>query len=562
MDLDDLSDWEHNSHGGKFWHHALAGASAGICEHLAMYPFDTIKTNIQAARPSECGPSGATACGSSVKVPGGVSTGSSVASSSTSSCASAGARTVACPRSTAGHSFSTVTPTAAMPMPGSSAARAGGFFSGLNMGSVLGAPNMGTVVGGPAGAASCSTAAASAIAPGTTTAPSSSAAAAEYSGTLNTFRAIRNEAGIRGLYRGVSAMAAGCVPAHIGYFCAYEVVRQRLSDLAAGGSASRLASLTAGPGGSSSSSSDSAGAFVRRRSSTKNKEKGEDHSTEVLSESSSAISRRDLSNSSSTTLLAADEVVSSPSSSSSSSSTSSPSFSSSNSSDKEQVVVPSSSQQSLSADTTWVIGSLAGAAGAFMHDLVLTPLDVAKQRMQLNSAHTKNCADCVRHVIRTEGYGALYRSFPVALLSNVPFSMIMVGTNETLKQAFNVNTVCQSREDFYTKLPVYLSLAGVSSGIAAVCTQPLDVIRTRIQTQSCLLSQASAAKASSLKTAASSNSIRYHGLVDGAARILREEGARAFFKGSVARVLTVVPSLSISWASYEAIKSFLVRNDF
>jgi len=36
-----------------FWaHHAVAGAFAGLLEHLAMHPFDTIKTNMQAVRTS------------------------------------------------------------------------------------------------------------------------------------------------------------------------------------------------------------------------------------------------------------------------------------------------------------------------------------------------------------------------------------------------------------------------------------------------------------------------------------------------------------------------------
>ena len=40
--LDDATEWE-QFRGGKFWHHALAGAAAGVSEHLVMFPFDTIK---------------------------------------------------------------------------------------------------------------------------------------------------------------------------------------------------------------------------------------------------------------------------------------------------------------------------------------------------------------------------------------------------------------------------------------------------------------------------------------------------------------------------------------
>jgi len=43
--------------------------------------------------------------------------------------------------------------------------------------------------------------------------------------------------------------------------------------------------------------------------------------------------------------------------------------------------------------------------------------------------------------------------------------------------------------DARRKLPYYLLFAGLSAGAASIGTQPLDVIKTRIQTQHCLIDQ-------------------------------------------------------------------------
>jgi len=333
--------------------------TAGVAEHLLMYPFDTIKTNLQALPP----------------------------------CASAG---------------TSLSSTASSPAP----------------------------AGGGVSAATSSSSAASSSATGTGT-------------VRGTYQNIVRQDGLKGLYRGVSAMAAGCVPAHIAFFCTYEVTKNMiLTETSSGGS-------------SSSSSSQPPG-------------------------------------------------------------------------------------NTNGGGNVWLAGTVAGAAGTLAHDIILTPLDVAKQRMQLGA--NRNCYGCVKHVCRTEGYMALYRSFPITIMSNAPFGAILTGVNERLKEMSGLSEPCKTSEEMNRKLPLYFSTAGFSAAVAALVTQPLDVLKTRLQTQDCL---------------SKSNPIsepRYRDVVQAASRILREEGYRAFYRGTIARCLVVIPSGGVSWASYELVKSFLVRN--
>lgn len=65
---------------------------------------------------------------------------------------------------------------------------------------------------------------------------------------------------------------------------------------------------------------------------------------------------------------------------------------------------------------------MAGAAGVVAtvcHDLIMTPMDVVKQRLQLG--YYNGVSDCFKSVIRQEGARALYISFPTTFLMNLPY---------------------------------------------------------------------------------------------------------------------------------------------
>ncbi len=85
---------------------------------------------------------------------------------------------------------------------------------------------------------------------------------------------------------------------------------------------------------------------------------------------------------------------------------------------------------------------------------------------------------------RYEGVRALFVSFPTTLLMNIPYGGVMVATNESLKTILN-----PSGE---RNVPAFF-LSGAGAGaLAAVVTNPLDVAKTRLQTQCMLLTPVSA----------------------------------------------------------------------
>ena len=70
-------------------------------------------------------------------------------------------------------------------------------------------------------------------------------------------------------------------------------------------------------------------------------------------------------------------------------------------------------------------GTAAAAAGIALamattvHDMIMTPMDVCKQRLQLGF-HKNSVIDCACDILRREGARAFWISYPTTLLMNVP----------------------------------------------------------------------------------------------------------------------------------------------
>lgn len=193
-----------------------------------------------------------------------------------------------------------------------------------------------------------------------------------------------------------------------------------------------------------------------------------------------------------------------------------------------------------------VRAAFCGATATFSHDLILTPMDVVKQRMQLGCYNS--VGDCIRQIAKTEGAAALFRSMPTTLAMNIPFGSVLVATNETIKDSLRLDAV----RDHKSVLGWYFLSAGISGALAAAVTQPLDVIKTRLQTQDCLVSQSSSAERGVVAFAP-----KYSGFALTLRTIVREEGLRALYRGVVPRMLYNVPAAAMCWGTYESVKAFL-----
>lgn len=237
-----------------------------------------------------------------------------------------------------------------------------------------------------------------------------------------------------------------------------------------------------------------------------------------------------------------------------------------------------------------LMAAVVGATAAISHDVFMTPFDTIKQRMQLG--YYKNIKHCMKVMMRTEGLGAFYLAFPATLLMNIPYGGVMMAVNESAKTVLN-----PSGQYSFSSSMIAGSIAG---SIAAALTTPLDVIKTRLQTQNfepCPTSavgtgasplvassvnitssaeQFSAGRVLSAKisTNAASSSVvsissagaqrrkrLFNGLLDVVKHTFKTEGWVGFTRGIGPRMVSHAPAVAISWTAYESMKSLLSSTD-
>ena len=209
-----------------------------------------------------------------------------------------------------------------------------------------------------------------------------------------------------------------------------------------------------------------------------------------------------------------------------------------------------------------------GATAAFAHDIFMTPFDTVKQRMQLG--YYKNVLHCIRSVAAKEGVRAFYLSMPTTLAMNLPYGSVMVAVNESARKLI-------SPGDGKISTSTSLMAGSIAGAVAAMSTTPLDVIKTRLQTQNLepcpkvigarvgnvVVTKVVGAGAASAQPSLFGSTPRLEqkrGFAEVISQVYRDEGWKGFTRGMTARILLHTPAVAISWTAYETIKDLLTTN--
>jgi solute carrier family 25 iron transporter 28/37 len=215
------------------------------------------------------------------------------------------------------------------------------------------------------------------------------------------------------------------------------------------------------------------------------------------------------------------------------------------------------------------------------HDLIMTPTEVLKQRVQLMRSEKIKVSifEVVSSVLKREGAIAFYRSFPVNYAMNIPFGSLIVAFNETLKHYFGVTDGNQGFK--------YYLCGGIAGAIASIPTTPLDVIKTKLNTQGCADHRCDKVKVCSIlrgkneafqeiETKPKSfnllmqaregmstfrTSVKYRNFWDAACKIMQEDGALGFFKGLQMRMAIQSVSSGVAWGTYQLVKDLLILHN-
>lgn len=165
---------------------------------------------------------------------------------------------------------------------------------------------------------------------------------------------------------------------------------------------------------------------------------------------------------------------------------------------------------------------MAGGGAGLFQVAATNPMEIVKLRMQLQgeSGVNKSAAATVGDL----GVKGLYRGVGACWLRDVPFSFIFFPLFANLKIAFNGEN----------SLVGLFSAGAVAGSLAAGSVTPFDVVKTRLQVVG--------------------GDAKYKGILDCMGKIYREEGAAAFSKGLLPRMVVQAPLFGITLMSYEFLK--------
>ena len=217
----------------------------------------------------------------------------------------------------------------------------------------------------------------------------------------------------------------------------------------------------------------------------------------------------------------------------------------------------------------------AGAASELFASLVFVPLEVVKSRMQLgenpnratggvvsSTRNFKTVREALFEIYKERGIEGLTAGWKSGFVQDIAFSATQFLVYENLKlwrlqtrrkelKVLHKKSSLETRHtitsnptlmnDSIVVLPYYDTLlcGCISGGLAAALTNPLDVVTSRLMVQD--------------------GSTGYGGnnMLTMLRAILKKEGPTALWRGTLPRVAQTAPLSAISFAVYEAMKSYL-----
>jgi solute carrier family 25 (mitochondrial adenine nucleotide translocator), member 4/5/6/31 len=182
-------------------------------------------------------------------------------------------------------------------------------------------------------------------------------------------------------------------------------------------------------------------------------------------------------------------------------------------------------------------GGLAGAGSL----CVVYPLDYARTRLASDVGKEKDfkgLGDCLVKTFKTRGFGGLYNGFGVSVAGIIPYRGVYFGLYDTLRE-MNPYKKDYGVLGVSSKFAIAQSVA-IAAGYASY---PMDTVRRRLQMQS----------------EKPKEQWMYKNTMDCFAKIMKDEGITAFFKGAGANALRTVGSAMVL-VMYDQIQGMLAQS--
>jgi solute carrier family 25 protein 39/40 len=214
------------------------------------------------------------------------------------------------------------------------------------------------------------------------------------------------------------------------------------------------------------------------------------------------------------------------------------------------------------SDHSW-IPAFAGASARFVASVSTAPLELIRTLQASRVGSARPALGMVaefQSLIRAEGVSSLYKGLSPTLFRDVPFSAVYWFCIEKLRESWRRS---QHNEEIsaWQQAGQALFNGSTSGMIAAVCTTPLDVVKTRRQIGSQVvplelpICDHQGAVAYNPRT----EKPRPTGTFQMMRKIVEHEGVTGLWRGNNARMMKVAPACAIMLSSYEVGKRLLTQ---
>lgn len=188
----------------------------------------------------------------------------------------------------------------------------------------------------------------------------------------------------------------------------------------------------------------------------------------------------------------------------------------------------------LSGPERFAAGAFSGTAST----LFCYPLDLVRSLLTVQTTQQKydGITDCLSKVYQAEGVRGLFRGSIVTMAGITPYIAINFYTFDTLKRMYLPQDVNDPNFKW-----INFALGGAAGGVAATLTYPSDVIRRRIQ----LMGSGNDMVSGMVGKPTIAGCVK---------AVVKAEGVPGLYKGMVACLLKVIPSMAISFSIHEQLR--------
>lgn len=223
-----------------------------------------------------------------------------------------------------------------------------------------------------------------------------------------------------------------------------------------------------------------------------------------------------------------------------------------------------------------LVPAAAGACARFVASLATAPLELIRTRQSATIGGGDAAAGMYtefRNIVRADGFPALYKGLSPTLLRDVPFSAVYWYSIETMREKWHTGE--EEEISAWQQAGQALVNGSTAGMIAAACTTPLDVVKTRRQLEPPQVQMSQSVESStSVACCDHQGAVAYNhatknnkprssqapGTLRMMSNILENEGIAGLWRGNQARMIKVAPACALMLSSYEIGKRVLTED--